>query len=203
MLRTKSTSGKAGLFLLAVLAAFGRVHAAAPAPAAAAPPPEAGAKTAAAENHFDVHEYRVLGNTVLSNRDIETVLYPLLGDHKTIADVEIARAALEKAYHDRGFGTVFVDIPEQEIADQIVRLKVTEGRLNEVRIAGARYYSERKILAAVPAAASLHIAPTRRRYSALTPRAQPGPTPCPAAATRSKCCRVIERRPCDRRAAAD
>lgn len=154
MLRTKSTSGKAGLFLLAVLAALGRVHAAAPAPAAAAPPPEAGAKTAAAENHFDVHEYRVLGNTVLSNRDIETVLYPLLGDHKTIADVETARAALEKAYHDRGFGTVFVDIPEQEIADQIVRLKVTEGRLNEVRIAGARYYSERKILAAVPAAAA-------------------------------------------------
>jgi hemolysin activation/secretion protein len=134
------------IFLLGVLAALARVH------AAAAPPPEAAAKTTAPENHFDVHEYRVLGNTVLSNRDIETVLYPLLGDHKTIADVETARAALEKAYHDRGFGTVFVDIPEQEIADEIVRLKVTEGRLNEVRIAGARYYSERKILAAVPAA---------------------------------------------------
>lgn len=101
---------------------------------------------------FDVHEYRVVGNTVLANRDIERVLYPLLGEHKTIADVEVARAALEKVYHDRGYGTVFVDIPEQEIADKMVRLKVTEGRLNEVRIVGARYYSERKILAAVPAA---------------------------------------------------
>ena len=118
----------------------------APTPGAAATPP------AAQDNHFDVHEYRVLGNTVLSNRDIETVLYPLLGDHKTLADVEAARAALEKTYHDRGFGTVFVDIPEQEIEDSIVRLRVTEGRLNEVRIAGARYYSERRILAAVPAA---------------------------------------------------
>jgi hemolysin activation/secretion protein len=118
-----------------------------------APSPSIGAKPAEqAENHFDVHEYRVLGNTVLSNRDIETVLYPLLGDHKTLTDVEAARAALEKTYHDRGFGTVFVDIPEQDVADKIVRLKVTEGRLNEVRIAGARYYSERKILAAVPAA---------------------------------------------------
>jgi hemolysin activation/secretion protein len=115
----------------------------APAPAPAAP---------AAQAHFDIHEYRVLGNTVLPNRDIESVLYPLLGDQKTLADVEVARAALEKTFHDHGYGTVFVDIPEQNVDDKIVRLKVTEGRLNEVHIAGARYFSERKILAAVPAA---------------------------------------------------
>lgn len=64
----------------------------------------------------------------------------------------MARAALEKAFHDNGYGTVFVDIPEQTVDDKIVRLKVTEGRLNEVHIDGARYFSERKILAAVPAA---------------------------------------------------
>jgi hemolysin activation/secretion protein len=116
----------------------------------AAPTPAAGAP--AAQAHFDIHEYRVLGNTVLPNRDIESVLYPLLGDQKTLADVEVARAALEKAFHDHGYGTVFVDIPEQNVDDKIVRLKVTEGRLNEVHIAGARYFSERKILAAVPAA---------------------------------------------------
>jgi hemolysin activation/secretion protein len=120
--------------------------------AEAPPPARAEAKPAAAELHFDVYEYRVLGNSVLANRDIEALLYPLLGEHKSLADVEAARAALEKLYHDRGYGTVFVDIPEQDVADKIVRLKVTEGRLNEVRIAGARYYSERKILAAVPQA---------------------------------------------------
>jgi hemolysin activation/secretion protein len=102
---------------------------------------------------FDIHEYRVLGNTVLSNRDVETVLYPLLGDHKSIDDVQVARTALEKAYHDHGFATVLVDIPEQDVKDQIVRLKVTEARLNSVHISGARYFSEGKILAALPAAA--------------------------------------------------
>jgi hemolysin activation/secretion protein len=118
-------------------------------------PPRASASAAseaAAEARFDVFEYRVLGNTVLSNRDIESVLYPLLGERKTLADVEVARAALEKAFHDHGFSTVFVDIPEQDVAEKIVRLKVTEGKLHEVHIAGARYFSERKILAAVPAA---------------------------------------------------
>lgn len=119
-------------------------------------PPENQAEPSARapEARFGVHEYRVLGNTVLSNRDIETVLYPLLGDDKTLTDVEIARAALEKAYHDRGFSTVFVDIPEQEVSEQIVRLKVTEGHLREVHIAGARYFSERKILTAMPVAAA-------------------------------------------------
>src|SRR3984893_19185041 len=90
--------------LVAIMALDGSVEAAVP----AAPP-----SPAAPVAYFNVHEYRVLGNSVLSNRDIETVLYPLLGDHKTLADVEIARAALEKTYHDRGFGTVFDDIPEQ------------------------------------------------------------------------------------------
>jgi hemolysin activation/secretion protein len=103
-------------------------------------------------NHFDVHEYRVLGNTVLSNRDIESTLYPMLGDDKTLTDVEAARAALEKVYHDRGYQTVFVDIPEQDVGDAIVRLRVTEGKFRDVRISGARYYSERKILAALPEA---------------------------------------------------
>src|ERR1700737_1940917 len=71
------------------------------------------AEAAKTEQHFDVQEYRVLGNTVLTGRDIERLLYPLLGLNKTLTDVESARTALEALYHDRGYGTVFVDIPPQ------------------------------------------------------------------------------------------
>jgi len=121
---------------------------------ATAAEPTAPAATAAAaqtpEQHFDVHEYRVLGNTVLSNRQIEGVLYPRLGDGKSLTDVEAARTALETAYHDLGFATVFVDIPPQEVKDGIVRLRVTEGRLRVRTITGARYFSEGKILEALP-----------------------------------------------------
>lgn len=126
--------------LLGLLAAI--LWVAPSATSAAAPPPS-----------FNVREYRVLGNTVLAVRDIETVLYPLLGDHKQLADVEVARAALEKAYHARGYGTVFVDIPPQDVSgDGIVRLRATEGRLHERKIEGARYFSERDVAAALPAA---------------------------------------------------
>jgi hemolysin activation/secretion protein len=100
---------------------------------------------------FEVREYRVLGNTVLSELDIDTQLYPLLGAGKTIADVEGARKALEGLYRDKGFGTVFVDIPEQDVDEGIVRLKVTEGRLDRVRVTGARYYANGRLRAELEA----------------------------------------------------
>jgi len=102
---------------------------------------------------FKIGEYRVLGNSVLPSIDIERVLLPRLGSSKSIDDVEQARLALETYYHDQGYGTVFVDIPEQDVEEGIVRLKVTEGVLARTRVVGAKYFSGRKILAALPAAA--------------------------------------------------
>jgi hemolysin activation/secretion protein len=116
-----------------------------------APKPGA-AQTQAAPATFAVWEYRVLGNSKLSEADIERTLYPLLGPDKTFDSVETARLALEKYYHDRGFGTVYVDIPEQEVVDGIVRLRVTEGRLSHVKVTGAKYFANRVILAHVPEA---------------------------------------------------
>jgi hemolysin activation/secretion protein len=90
---------------------------------------------------------------VLEGRDIERALYPLLGEHKTLADVEVARKALEQLYHDRGFGTAFVDIPPQTVKDGLVRLRVTEGVLESRTIHGAKYFPERGVLVQLPAAA--------------------------------------------------
>ena len=109
------------------------------------------AASASSEQHFDINEYRVVGNTVLPGRDIERLLYPRLGPGKTLADVESARAALEKVYHDQGYGTVFVDIPPQTVNDGIVRLRVTEGRVERTQISGARYFAERDVIAQLPA----------------------------------------------------
>jgi hemolysin activation/secretion protein len=105
-----------------------------------------------AEPRFTIQEYRVLGNTVLDNRQIERVLYPLLGSSKSSTDVETGRAALEQLYHERGFGAVYVDIPPQTITDGIVRLRVTEGRIERTVIGGARYFPERDVIAQLPAA---------------------------------------------------
>lgn len=122
-------------------------------PSVAAQPSMRAGETPRAEGkpRFDVWEYRVLGNTTLPATTIERVVYPMLGPGKTIDDVELTRQALENAFHDAGYGTVFVDIPEQQTSGGIVRLKVTEGRIARVNISGARYYSSGQILASLPA----------------------------------------------------
>ncbi len=105
----------------------------------------------AGQARFDILEYRVLGNTSLTNRAVEQAVYPHLGPKLSIADVEAARQSLEKAYRDAGFGSVFVDIPEQQVDGGIVRLRVTEGHLDRIHITGARYFSNGQIRAALPA----------------------------------------------------
>ena len=100
---------------------------------------------------FDVMEYRVEGNSVLPAITIERVLYPHLGQGKKIEDVEKARADLERSYRDAGYPTVLVDIPEQDVSASVVHLRVTEGRVDKIRVTGARYYSQGRVLEKFPA----------------------------------------------------
>src|SRR5689334_1993944 len=51
---------------------------------------------------FDVAELRVLGNSTLAAKDIEAAIYPFTGPAKRMADIEAARTALERTYHERG-----------------------------------------------------------------------------------------------------
>jgi hemolysin activation/secretion protein len=111
----------------------------------------AGAQQPPAGESFDALEFVVEGNTVLSQVQIERAVYPFLGRARRIQDVEKARAALEKAYHDAGYLTVLVDIPEQQVRAGVVRLKVTEGSVERVRVRGARYYAQGEIRERVPA----------------------------------------------------
>ena len=111
---------------------------------------EATEPNAAKKNVFSVLEYQVNGNTLLPAIRIEEAVYRYLGEEKSIADVEKARAALEKAYHDAGYLTVLVDIPEQSVSSGVVQLKVTEGSVEKIRVVGSHYFSLNRILSKVP-----------------------------------------------------
>ncbi len=92
----------------------------------------------------------MLNNSVLSSRQIERAVYPHLGPGRSFDDVQAARADLEKAYRDAGYSTVYVDIPEQGVDTGIIRLAVTEGRLERVTVRGTRYFRNRRIVASLP-----------------------------------------------------
>ena len=107
----------------------------------------------AATPRFDVLEYRVEGNSVLPAERIERAVYPFLGERRTVADVESARVALEAAYRNAGYGTVVVDTPEQRVTDGVVTLQVLQAPVTRLRVVGAQYYSQGRILDQVPALA--------------------------------------------------
>ena len=102
------------------------------------------------KNVFSVMEYQVSGNTLLPTVQIEEAVYRYLGEEKSIDDVEKARTALEKAYHDSGYLTVLVDIPEQSVSSGVVELKVTEGSVEKIRVVGSHYFSLNRILSKTP-----------------------------------------------------
>lgn len=118
--------------------------------AEAGPTEQVPAADAEEQARFDIMEFAVSGNTVLPAGKVEAAVYPFLGEDKTIDDVEGARAALEKSFHDAGYLTVFVNTPEQEVTNKVVRLEVQEGRVEKLRVVGAKYYSLGAIKARVP-----------------------------------------------------
>ncbi|MES2194862.1 MAG: ShlB/FhaC/HecB family hemolysin secretion/activation protein [Pseudomonadota bacterium] len=100
-------------------------------PAAAAPAPK---------ERFDIDEFRVEGADALPQIEIEAAVYPFLGPSRTSDDVDKARAAVEKAYHDKGLQTVAVAVPQQDAQRGFIVLKVTENKVGRLRVKGSRYF---------------------------------------------------------------
>ena len=97
-----------------------------------------------------IKEFRVLGNHQLSRTEVEKAVYPFMGPERTPDDVEQARAALEKAFQEKGFQTVNVQIPQQTGKRGIVFLQVAEGKIGRLNVEGSRYYTINSIKKQVP-----------------------------------------------------
>jgi hemolysin activation/secretion protein len=182
---TLSLRPRLGALLLAGLGTLAQAQQ--PAPAAA--PAPARAEAPAAAPRFDILEFEVEGNTVLRDADVEAAVMPFMGPQREFADVESARAALEKRYQGAGYLTVFVDIPEQRVDGGVVRLSVTEGRVARLAVTGSRYYDQGQIRSVAAEVAEgkvpnfnelqqelavLGRADTRRVQPVLKPGALPG-----------------------------
>lgn len=100
---------------------------------------------------FEVQRFEVVGATLVSRAEIDTVLTPFLGAGRTVTDLQRARGALEALYVKRGYGATRVVLPEQEVAQGVVRLRVIEARVGRVAVKGNRFFNAQNIRASVPA----------------------------------------------------
>jgi len=137
---------------------------------------QAPATPASAPASFQINEYLVRGNTLLGNVDIEESVEPYLGPGRSMNDVHAAQSALQKLYQSKGYQSVVVEIPPQQVKDGVILLQVVENRIGRVRVEGAKYHSPQEIRDAVPALAEGSIPNFNQAQQQLTDlnREQPG-----------------------------
>lgn len=115
------------------------------APASAKPSDKPTPAKPAAPVRFDIDDFVVEGADTLAQIEVEEAIYPFLGPGRTADDVEKARAALEKAYRDKGFQTVGVAVPQQNVQGKVVVLKVVELKVGRLRVKNSRFFDVDKI----------------------------------------------------------
>jgi hemolysin activation/secretion protein/AraC-like DNA-binding protein len=99
---------------------------------------------------FEVKGYNLEGNTLLDESVTDPILKPYTGPAVSFDEIRKALGALQLAYRQRGYVTVGVGLPPQQLTNGIVTFKVTEGRLAEVRVVGNRHFSTKNVLRALP-----------------------------------------------------
>ncbi len=111
-----------------------------------------GANLAGAQEvpRFPIVRFNVEGNTLLPQAEIDAAVQPFLGPRRDFGDVQRALEALEEKYKRRGYTTVGVSLPEQVLERGEVLLKVTEGRIRELKIDGQLHYDPDNIRASLP-----------------------------------------------------
>jgi hemolysin activation/secretion protein len=149
-------------------------------------PPRAGAQQTLT---FDIKGFKVEGNTLLPADGVRTLLAPYTGKNRDFGDVQRALSALEQAYARAGFSAVQVYLPEQELADGIVRFQVVEGKVRKIMLPQSRYFDEANLRRSLPAlkegetpspariADNLRLAnesPSKQTNVLLRPGSQPG-----------------------------
>lgn len=102
---------------------------------------------------FDIMEYRIEGSSRMDHRILEKAVYPYLGPERSLADVEQARTAVEKLYHEAGYTAATVDIPEQDVDGGVVFLNINEGTVDRLKVTGSQYFLPSRIKEKVPALA--------------------------------------------------
>lgn len=100
--------------------------------------------------HFDIDAFDIDGNTLLGDTDVESAVYPFTGPDRGRDDVAGARDALLKAYSAKGYSSVVVEVPQQDVRKGIVRLHVVEIPLGRLRVVGAQYNLPSRIKEQVP-----------------------------------------------------
>ena len=113
-------------------------------------PPSVIAEEALESPRFSIARYQIEGASKISIEAIDNALKEFTGPAQDFSAIQSAVAMVERLYSDAGFGATRVVIPEQDIDDGVVRLKLVEAKVGAVEVNGNKHYSTENIRHSLP-----------------------------------------------------
>jgi hemolysin activation/secretion protein len=102
---------------------------------------------------FVVSNYEIRGDTLLTTDTLTSIFSKYTGTNITVQDIVKAASELQVEYRNRGFPTVNVTLPPQQITNGIVRIRVFVGKLSDIEVWGSHwhhYFSSNNVMRALP-----------------------------------------------------
>ncbi len=91
-------------------------------------------------NQFHVIKIEVQGNTLIDAKVLNPVVAPFEGKDLTLNDLGQAVEKINELYRKRGFLTSIAYIPPQDISQGNVVIRVLEGQVGNISVAGNKFY---------------------------------------------------------------
>lgn len=95
--------------------------------------PQAPAQLKQSDLRVTVKAFRITGNSLIAESDLQAVLAPWIDKETGYAGLQDALNAISEAYRRRGW-FARPQLPEQDVTDGVITINIIEGRLGAVRI---------------------------------------------------------------------
>jgi hemolysin activation/secretion protein len=92
-----------------------------------------------------VSAIQVTGNNVFASPVLEALVTDLIGNKRTLAELEAGAARITAFYRARGYFLASAYIPAQDIKDGLVKFAVQEGKLDELRLNNNSRVSDERV----------------------------------------------------------
>ena len=99
---------------------------------------------------FTIAQFRFQGNTLVDDASLQTVLQPLLGSGKTLADLNAARQAILAAYRDQGYELLSVDYDAVQSRGGNHLFRVREVKIAKISVTGVAADAAANVLRQLP-----------------------------------------------------
>ncbi len=115
---------------------------AAPEPVVTEPEERPSSIKAALGESFTVKKIKFLGNSSISDAELEAMTQNLINQPIQFQDIEDSLKKIKQQYRVKGYIAAYAYVPPQEIKEDTLKIDVLEGRIDKVSLAGQKYFSE-------------------------------------------------------------